>query len=692
MGDGAIIEDLITGVEEDYGPEALHLRTRGERDERGEPPNEHAPGDDDRQRPGIHGRFGELGDAGQRKSGTPTLDSLGRDLTALAHAVRLREVIGRKQELVEIGQALVRQERNAPVLVGEAGVGKTAIAEGFAYRLAQEAERPVAPALRGKRIVEIRVADLVAGADMAYRGAFETRIQQLLRECAAHPEIILFIDEIHTLVGAGHSSRTHDAAQLIKPALASGELRLIGATTPDEYLNVIASDAALERRMQPIRVEELSPDDTEQVLRSLLPRFTAQNHATVTPEALHAAIDLSLRYLPDRRLPDKAIDLLDAACAQAVVGDRLSFFGDPDAPAHGGVVTPEVIAEVVARRVGVPVGVLSMNEQDRFLTLEQTLRKRVIAQDEALITVAQALKVSSVSYLRDPLRPKGVLLIAGPTGVGKTETARAIADALFGDARRTAGAAENTAASPSLLQIDMVEFGQEHMVAQIIGSPPGYIGSDREGRLTGWLRRHPYSVVLLDEVEKAHPSTLKLMLNLFEEGRLTDAQGRTVNGREAIYIMTSNAVTSLDDPAATEEGIRGLHPPEEDSSQQESILRRRFAALTSPELVNRIDALVLFRRLDAVALTAIAQQRIDLIADRMQSRGITLATHKDVKAWLVAHGTDPHSGARSLARLIQQTLMEQIADLDLRGLLTPGAVVRVTVEGDRLVVSPNASG
>ena len=639
--EGTAIETLIGWVEADEGPEASGVRM----------PQHDDHGDEEERRPPRRSASG--GD-------TPTLDRYCRDLTAAAREGKLRPVVGRQHEIVAIGQALVRADQNVPVLVGEAGVGKTAIVEAFALRLAREHERPVVEALRGKRILELRPTSLVAGAK--YRGDFEERAEAILAECAAHPEIILFIDEMHTLVGAGGSDGTQDLSQILKPALANGELRVIGATTPAEYERHLAKDAALERRLQPIRIEEPSTAETEDLLREVKGRYEARHGVLIQPEALVAAVELSVRYLPDRRLPAKALSLLDDACARVVVGSQLSV-GYVEVPAGGGggVVTAETVAEAVADRLGVPATAITERDQERVLSLERTLKRRVVAQDEAIHGVAEAMKVA-FSTFRDPARPRSVLLFAGPTGVGKTETVRALAEALF------AGRLDQ-----HLLTLDMAELSQEHMVSLLIGAPPGYKGYEEEGKLTGWLRRHPYSVVLFDEIEKAHPAVRKLLLGLFEVGRLSDAQGRTINGREAVYVLTTNLLA---------DGDELLSQPAEAPAGGPRSPRERLAVELTPELVNRLDRVIVFRPLDAVALDDIVQLRINDVRQRLDQRGVGLVVDGAVRQWLIERGTDRASGARELSRLIQSALVAPLADLELRGQLSPGVTVHVALDDD----------
>ena len=458
-----------------------------------------------------------------KKTDLDLLCRYGRDLTALAREGKLAPVIGRREEMLQVVRTLGRRRKNNPVLIGEAGVGKSAIVEGLAQRIAAGKSLP------GKRIVELNLAGLIAGTK--YRGEFEERLTDLIHELRAHTEVIVFLDEIHTLVGAGQTTGSLDAGNILKPALARGEIACIGATTIAEYRKHIEKDTALERRFQPVRVNEPSPEETLAILQGLLQKFGEHYGITIEPEALQAAINLSIRYITDRQLPDKAVDVLDDACA-LVKTPTLTVRAGED---HGqlcppALVTKETVAEVISNWRGIPVAKLTETQASRLMHLEEVLRQRVIGQERAIQLVSARIRRARVG-LADECRPLGVFLFLGPTGVGKTELAKAVAEALFDS--------EN-----ELIRLDMSEYQEKHAVSKLIGAPPGYVGYEEEGQLTRELRSKPYCVVLLDEAEKAHPEIWDLFLQVFENGRLTDSKGCTIVARHAIFIMTSNLVLS----------------------------------------------------------------------------------------------------------------------------------------------------
>src|SRR3954463_2952461 len=583
------------------------------------------------QQAAVGGGAGATG-GGRPPSSTPTLDEFGRDLTEMARDGQIDPVIGREQEIEQTVEVLSRRRKNNPVLIGEAGVGKTAIVEGIA---AQIVEGDVPETLRGRRLVEIDLTGLVAGT--RYRGDFEERLKKIIDEIREHSdEVIAFIDELHNVVGAGASEGSGGAGNMLKPALARGDLHIIGATTLDEYRRNIEKDAALERRFQPILVAEPSVEDTVQILCGLRDRYEAHHQVRFTDEAVVAAVELSDRYITDRHLPDKAIDLIDQAGArvrrrvktpptdlrgleheverlqrekdQAVAAEqyeRASDLRDQVAEAQRrleqarngggeGPGVPEVgvedIAEVVSRATGIPVSQLTQEEMERLLHLEQGLHERVIGQDEAVEVVAEAVRRSRVG-LGDLNRPIGSFLFLGPTGVGKTELARALAEALFGDEDR-------------MIRLDMSEFQERHTVSRLVGSPPGYVGYEDAGQLTEAVRRRPYSVVLLDEIEKAHPDVFNTLLQLLDDGRLTDSQGRTVDFRNTVIIMTSNLGSEL---IVGRRGPLGFGTASAaDTGLRDQIMRRLREAFR-PEFLNRIDEVVIFAQLQDEQLARITR-------------------------------------------------------------------------------------
>jgi ATP-dependent Clp protease ATP-binding subunit ClpC len=581
-----------------------------------------------------------------KSTGTPLLDRLGRDLTKEAREGRLKPVIGRRREMGRIAQIMARTDKNSPLLIGDAGVGKTAIVEGLAQRIA---DGQVPEHLRDKRIIELPIASLVAGTK--YRGDLEERLQQFIRE-AQQPDVILFLDEIHTLVGAGRAEGSLlDVGNILKSALARGEVRCIGATTVTEFRRSIEKDEALERRFQPIQVAEPSQDETKEILRQLRPRYEAHHHVQLSDEALGAAVGLSVAYLPDRRLPDKACDLIDEACARARIGSASQWPGQVGLPpAEGVVIGAEDVARVVAEWTGIPVARLTETEQAKLLKLEDLLRQRIVGQDEAIAAVAQAIRLAR-SGLKRPNRPVGVFFFIGPSGVGKTELAKALAEVLFGSEQ-------------DLLRLDMSEYVEQHSVSKLIGAPPGYVGYEEDGQLTGALRRKPYCVVLLDEIDKAHPRVLDLFLQLFDDGRLTDSQGRLADGRNAIYIMTSNIPGALLDKKAPM-GF-GRQASAEGSAREELIAE--FRKLYRPEFVNRLDEIVVFQRLQPDHVAQIARLQIDrLVAQVREQHGIELVVEESALALICEQGYTEEYGVRPLQRTIDRLLAKPLSVLFLEG-------------------------
>jgi ATP-dependent Clp protease ATP-binding subunit ClpC len=581
-------------------------------------------------------------------SATPRLDEFGSDLTQRARAGTLDPVIGRGDEIEQAIEVLARRTKNNPVFVGDPGVGKTAIAEGLAQRIA---DGDIPGILAGKRLVSLDLPGMVAGVQ--YRGEFEQRFRDVLGEIRDHrDEVVVFLDELHSIVGTGAGDGGMDAGSLLKPALARGELRLIGATTMEEYRKHVERDPALERRLQPITVPELTVEQTEEVLRGLRDRYEQHHRVRIDDSAVEAAARLSQRYLTERFLPDKAVDTVDQACA------RVRLRAEPETQQPR--VVARDIAEVVSRRTGIPVSDVTAAERQRLTDLGQRLADRVIGQDTAVRLVADAVRRARAG-LSDPDRPTGSFLFLGPTGVGKTELARALATALFGDAER-------------MLRLDMGEFQDKHMVARLVGAPPGYAGYGEAGQLTDRVRRRPYSVILLDEVDKAHPDVVNILLQVLDAGRLTDAQGRTVDFRDTVVIMTSNiaAEVILDNPS---------DPPMPRVLEE---LRGHFRA----EFLNRIDEIVVFRPLTGDDLRQITTLLLQRPIRQLQAKGIHLEITEEAVRWLVRHGYHPEFGARPLRRVIQRELDSKLASLLLDEELANGSRVRVDVSGDALSVVP----
>ena len=517
---------------------------------------------------------------------TPFLNRIGRDLTLLAQQGKIDPVIGRKEEIRKIAQILTMKKKNNPVLIGEAGVGKTAVVEGLALRLIQE---DIPEELKGLRIIEVSLTALVAGTK--YRGDFEERIMNLLEEASKNKDVILFIDEIHNMIGAGSASGSLDASNVLKPVLARGEIRCIGATTIDEYRRHIEKDAALERRFQPVYIDEPAREEALQILHGLKGSYETHYRIKITDGALEAAVSLSIRYIPDRKLPDKAIDLIDQASARKRLKSLTLKPGDLEKIARDTnkdeilEVTEKDIAKAVAEWTGIPIEKLTEGEIGMLLKIEETLGKRVIGQEEAIRAVANTIR-SAKAGLGSPNRPIGVFLFLGPTGVGKTALAKALAGFLFDDEKR-------------MIRFDMSEYMEQHTVSKLIGAPPGYIGHEDEGQLTGAVRTHPYSVVLFDEIEKAHPDICNLFLQLFDEGRLTDSKGRRVDFTNTVIIMTSNIVGST---LRTTEVFGFVRSEKTDSESEKGRdteeMHRTLSQTFRPEFINRIDKVILFNHLE----------------------------------------------------------------------------------------------
>ncbi|HEY2223357.1 ATP-dependent Clp protease ATP-binding subunit [Actinomycetospora sp.] len=665
------------------------------------------------------GRPGGAGQGAQQgESDTPTIDQFGVDLTAKARAGELDPVIGREDEVDQTLEVLSRRTKNNPVLIGEAGVGKTAVVEGIAQRIVAG---DVPEQLTGKRIVQLDLTGMVAGT--RYRGDFEERMTKLVDEIRQHSdELIVFIDELHTMVGAGGNGEGGgmDAGNILKPALARGELHIVGATTLDEYRQSIEKDAALERRFQPVMVPEPSVADTIAILHGLRDRYEAHHQVRFTDEALTAAAELSERYVTDRFLPDKAIDLVDQAGArkrlrskaphtdtrelerkveslhrdkdQAVADEdyeRAGALRDEVAQAttaleearhertsgQGGVleVSVEDIAEVVSRSTGIPVSQLTETERSKLLGLEAQLHERVVGQDDAVRAVAEAVRRSRAG-LGDPERPIGSFLFLGPTGVGKTELAKALAATMFGDEDR-------------MVRVDMSEFSERHTVSRLVGSPPGYVGYGEAGQLTEEIRRRPYSVVLLDEMEKAHPDVFNTLLQVLDDGRLTDSQGRTVDFRNTVLIMTSNVGSELITTNTQALGFAGA-TSDPDRSLQERLMPRLRESFR-PEFLNRIDEVIVFKRLDSTQLRTITDLLLTETRDRLASLEIGIEFAEPAVDWLSEHGYQPEFGARPLRRTIQREVGNRLSSMLLGDELTAGRSVRVDVApgGEELTFS-----
>lgn len=597
------------------------------------------------------------------------LERFGRDLTNEAREGRLGPVIGRRRELLEVIRTLARKSKNNPVLVGEAGVGKTAIAEALALRIIEGKDGKV---LAGKRLVELNMGALLGGSK--YRGEFEERLTKVLAEAKADPSIILMIDEIHTVVGAGRSEGSMDAANILKPALARGELRCLGATTVDEYRRYIEQDAALERRFEKILVLQPSRSETLEILRGLRKKLEDHHGCRIEDLALEAAVDLSIRFDTDHQLPDKALDLIDKAGASSQV-PTLSFMAGaaPLSPATPGRATAAAVAKVLAEKLGIPLDVVSGSlegDGGRVLGLEAFLRGAVIGQEEAVAQVSRRLAMAH-SGLGPRRGPLAVFLFLGPTGVGKTQLAQSIAEFLVGG-------------ESGLLRIDMSEYMEEHSVAKLIGSPPGYVGHKEEGRLTGGLRSKPYAVVLLDEAEKAHPRVFDLFLQVFDEGRLTDSKGRTVDCRNAVFIMTSNLGSDHEAPRSL--GFLPGAPEDSAARARQDAVNARFRR----EFLNRIDEQVVFKPLSEDSVRLIVRKMAAEIAASLRAKHkaeLTLAP--EAETLIVEAGTSPRYGVRELRRTLERLLTVKLSDLVLSGRVKKSPTWLVVRRGDSLDLAPS---
>lgn len=593
---------------------------------------------------------------------TRLTDQFSRDLTAQARLGRLDPVVGRERELNRVVQILSRRTKNNPALIGEPGVGKTAVAEALAQAIA---DGNVPPNLKGKRLLSLDLASMVAGTK--YRGEFEERVRNILAELRRAGDVILFLDELHTVVGAGSAEGAIDAANLLKPALGRGELQVVGATTLAEYRRYIEKDAALERRFQPVTVSEPTAEETLEILRGLRPRYEQHHGLSIPDAALEAAVELAERYLPQRRFPDKAVDLMDEAAALT----RTTHKGGTPFPwqrSWRGEVTHEAVARVVGMWTGIPLSELTTGERERLAGLEENLRRAVVGQPRAVHAVAQAVRRGRLG-LRDPRRPAGSFLFLGPTGVGKTQLCRELAKQLFGSEER-------------LLRFDMSEYTDKHTAARLVGAPPGYVGYDDGGVLIEKIRREPYSLVLFDEVEKAHPGVLDLLLQILEEGVLTDGQGRKADFSNAVVVLTSNLGAHKLGERAVSLGFDGGN----------SAARRREAALSAakdffrPEFLGRLDEIVLFDPLDQAAMVSIARDLLAQSAKRLARHGVTLELPPRAVEALARQAAGEGAGARPLRRLIARAVEDEAARGLLNGELRQGSRLCLKMEQEEKAI------
>ncbi|MFC2395571.1 MAG: ATP-dependent Clp protease ATP-binding subunit [Veillonella atypica] len=671
---------------------------------------------------GSSGRTSHNSEDNQDSSSLGDIADFGTDLNESAKQGKIDPVIGRDKEITRVIQILSRRTKNNPVLIGEPGVGKTAIAESLAQRIVNG---NVPEILRNKRIISLSISSMLAGAK--YRGEFEERLKKAIDEVQKHDDMIIFIDEIHTLVGAGATEGAMDAANILKPALARGEFQVIGATTLDEYKKHIEKDAALERRFQPVLVGEPSEEDALEILKGLRDRYEAFHKAKITDEALEAAVSLSSRYITDRFLPDKAIDVVDEAASKV----RMKVFSAaPDVKALETqladvkkekeaavtaqefekaaemrdeekriekeindkknaakensdaklVVTDEDIASVVAQWTGIPVSKIAQEESESLLHLEEELHKRVIGQDEAVVAVSKAVRRARAG-LKDPKRPIGSFLFLGPTGVGKTELARALAVALFGD-------------ETAMIRLDMSEYMEKHTVSRLVGAPPGYVGYEEGGQLTDAVRRKPYSVILLDEVEKAHADFFNILLQVLDDGRLTDSQGRTVDFRNTVIIMTSNLGSNALRKSSPELGFLAAKKSDSasDASNEVNFKEAKKSVMDAvkrhfrPEFLNRIDEMIVFHALTSNDLKQIVTILMDTVVKRLGDMGLSLEISPAAMDMLVKEGSDFSMGARPLKRAIQRLIEDPISDLILQGNAPKGATIKADVEDEHIIV------
>ncbi len=673
------------------------------------------------QRPsqGSYPQQGAQGNPQQKRAQTP-LEQYGRDLTESARKGELDPVIGRDTEIQRIVQILIRRTKNNPVLIGEPGVGKSSVVEGLAQRIVTG---NVPSMLLNKRVISLDISSMVAGSK--YRGEFEERLKNTITEIRRSGDVLLFVDEMHTLVGAGSAEGSLDAANILKPALARGEVQCIGATTLDEYRKHIEKDAALERRFQPVHVGEPTAEEALAILHGLKERYEQHHQVRITDEALETAVSLSDRYIADRFLPDKAIDLMDEACsrvriaafttppdlraqekelesietekqnaaaqqdfeAAAALRDRKRMLTEEiekkraewnaKQSAHTGDVTEEDIAAVVSGWTGIPVTKMTQSEAERLLHLEEVLHQRVIGQEEAISAISRAIRRARAG-LKDPKRPIGSFIFLGPTGVGKTELCRALGEAMFGD--------EN-----AIIRVDMSEYMEKHAVSRMVGSPPGYVGHEEGGQLTESVRRKPYSVVLLDEVEKAHPDVFNILLQILEDGRLTDNTGRVVSFKNTIIVMTSNAgAHDISNSRAMGFGAKSFADVSNYGTLRDAVMKA-VKDVFRPEFINRVDEMIVFHALTEENIRAIAGMMLNQVAGRLKERAINMVWDEAVEEKLAREGYDAKYGARPLRRLIQRTVEDTLSEELLAGRIALGDMVRLVVEEDRIaVVKPEA--
>ena len=597
------------------------------------------------------------------------LSKYGRDLTALARDGKLEPIIGRRSEMRTLTQILLQKRKSNAALIGPAGVGKTGIVEGLAQRIVSD--KPPR-GLEGKRIVEITMSSLVAGAKS--RGDFAERMKKLIEEAQSDPDVILFIDEIHTMMGAGGEG-SGDAANILKPALARGGMSCIGATTVDEYRKYIEKDPALERRFQVVWVDQPTADEAVAILQGIKPRLENHHGVEISDEAIEAAVELSVRYLPDLNLPDKAIDLIDQACAAIRMlsySHEASIFG----PVVPRTIGRDDVEQVVSARCRIPVEQLSNDQAERLLKLEEEIKQRVMGQEEAVAAVCQSVQTAKAG-LKDPNRPVGVFLFVGSTGTGKTELAKALAEFLFG-------------AGDRLIRFDMSEYMEQHSVSKLIGSPPGYVGHDEQGQLTGALRSNPYSVVLFDEIEKAHPRVLDLFLQIFDEGQLTDSKGRRASFRDSVIILTSNLGSAVvEGKPHSSSQRRGVDAELLDKTAYRDQIMQAVTGAMRPEIINRIDQITFFYPLDRDAVRRIIDKLVGQLQVRLAPRNLSLKLHDGVYDLLLLQGYKPEYGARELKRVIDRMIAQPLANALLRGKYKDGDTIELDVVEQQIAFAPS---